>query len=879
MHETCYTFGRQQFLAGRRVLVGAGGKQQLNPHLSLLLLALLERSGSVVPHAELARILWPEAAVPGVRLNAQVEDLIAAVFGGDRSGATIHADETGAWISGPITRTLVAFDDEAEGEGIPSNLPALRTRLIGRSALVAGVLAQMQSSRLVTLVGPGGVGKTSVAISASASWEKLTGRGAVFIDLARISDPALLWTTMLAALAGAPQGHPRETVIAQFQANPTLIVFDNCEHVAEEVAAAAAELLDRCRGTRILATSREALRLPAEQVAPVLPLAVPGEEDVVDTATFAANPAVELFFERLGEAGAGYRPGPDDYAAAGQLCRRLDGMPLAIEFAAARVGTGGVGAVLDQLERRFDLLKDERRGNGDRHAGLTTVLDWSYGLLTFAEQKCLRIVSVFPAEFSPQDVIAVSAHEGPVGIVHAALRSLLAKSMLVARREADGGETYRLLESTRDYALSKLAETGEKARYFDAFAAHVLARLQTADHRDAESTLALWNLQRSNVAAALEWTLRGGGAKCVGVDIVAAAVPTWLLLSEISRYSDVLAQALDAVAEVMPERRDLAQQFAFSRSVSLYFAMGPNAPGIAAGEHALALADALGDQRRMLDSAWNLHAQSSHLGTYAESLHYGRRFLRIARAVGNADAVYQGWRLIAWGYDGLGYHRRAERVFATFVEQAAWVNIKPETAWAPDARVIRACMRARFDWFAGRPAAAQAAIEEAIGQGQAEERGHTFCTLLAHIVVPTAVWNGDLELASRYVAILRDRARRNFDNFTKWADLLSDGIEVCGGGKVTPSLRARIEASWPFRQEVFATLHPALAVDAMLDLRRAPAESWSRPELLRLIGNRALAAGDVAAARALFAEGLALAKARGSVPFADALEAAIAALA
>lgn len=525
MHETCYIFGRQRFLAGRRMLVGADGQQQLNPHLSLLLLALLERSGSVVPHEELARKLWPGAAVPGVKLTAQVRELIAAVFGSEGLGATIHADDTGAWISGPIARTLVAYEDEAEGEGIPSNLPLLRTRLIGRSALVDGVLAQMQSSPLVTLAGPGGVGKTSVAISAASSWERLTGRGAVFMDFARISDPSLLWTTMLAALSAAPQGHPRETLIAQFKANPTLIIFDNCEHIAEEVAAATAELLDRCCGVRILATSREALRLPAELVAPVLPLAVPAEEEEIDAATIAANPAVELFFERLREAGAGGPPGPEDYAAAGQLCRRLDGMPLSIEFAAARVGAGGIGAVLDQLERRFELLKDERRGTDDRHAGLLTVLDWSYGLLTFAEQKCLRILSVFPAEFSLQDVVAVSGHAGPVGVVQAALRSLLAKSMLVARRD-EGGETYRLLESTRDYALSKLAAAGEKARTFDASAAHVLARLQTADHRDPELTLALWNLQRSNVAAALEWTFRGGGEKCVGVDIVAAAVPT-----------------------------------------------------------------------------------------------------------------------------------------------------------------------------------------------------------------------------------------------------------------------------------------------------------------------------------------------------------------
>jgi len=878
MHETCYTFGRRQFLAARRLLLSDGLQRELEPHLSLLLQALLERSGGIVSHEELARKLWPGAIAPGVKLNAQVEDLIEAVFEGEHGSSTIRVDDAGAWISGTITRDLVVFEEEATGATSQSNLPPLRTRLIGRSALVAEAVAQMQSSRLVTLVGPGGVGKTSVALTAATGWERVAGRGAVFVDLAQISDPALLWTTMLGALATVPQGHPRETVISQFQSHPTLVVFDNCEHIVDEVAEAAGELLERCRSIRILATSREALRLPAEVVLTVLPLAVPAEGEMIDEQTMAATASVEMFFERLTQRTPGYALRPDDMVAAGHLCRRLDGMPLSIEFAAARVRAEGVRQVLDQLERRFDLLTDDNRASGDRHAGLLTVLDWSYGLLTRSEQKLLRGVAVFPSDFSAEDVLAASACDGPPGIVHAALRSLLAKSMLVAGHQGDD-RRYRLLESTREYALSKLTEAAEETLSFDRFASYVLARLKTADHTNPGSTLDLWNAQRSNAAAAIDWTLRGGGQKSVGIDIVAAALPTWLLLSEISRYSETLERAIEAVSEVMPERRELALQFAFSRSVSLYFALGPNAPGIASGKNAYALAVDLGDKKKLLDTAWNLHAQSSHLGAYEDALIYARRFLRVAQAVGDAGITNQGWRLIAWGYDGLGQHRRGERVFRSIVEPGTWANAKPDTAWAPDAKVIRSCMQSRFHWFAGRSADALMAIEEAVRHGQSEERAHTFCTMLAHIIVPTAIWSGNLDLAVTYTTILSERARRNFDNFSKWADMLSAAIDVCGGSRAPSALSEKIASSWPFRQEVFATLHPELASEHLLSSPGLPANSWSRPELLRILGNRALSDGDRSLARALFEEGLALARSRGSVPFGNALQNAIQGLA
>jgi predicted ATPase len=767
-------------------------------------------------------------------------------------------------MTGTIAR-LETIDALANGQTFAGAhcLPQSGKRLIGRAELVGCVVARLQKGRLLTLVGYGGVGKTSVALAAATAWERLTQTDVLFIDLSRISEAGSIWTTILATLGVNPLGDPREAVLRLLADRSTLILLDNCEHVVAGLADAALRILEQAPAIRILATSREELRLPDEELYRVQPLSVPEIETDFTAEEIIRHSAVELLLERVREKNPAFELSDSDVDAVARLCRRLDGIPLAIELAAARVAATPIEDVVAQLSLSFEVLADASVPETNRHAGLLAVLDWSYGLLTSAEQAVLRAASVFASDFEGSDVISVMRGTVSPAMIQAALNGLTAKSMA---QEVVGGRL-RLLESTRAYAQQKLEAVGERDALFDALSIHVRQSLRNVPRDDRQSALALWDRVRSDAGTALDWTLRGQGDPTCGIDIVAAALPTWLLLSEISRYEGEMQAAADAIRKFAPNRRADELQFEFSRSVALYFVRGPNLEGNACGRRAYEIAVATNATERQLDTAWNLHAQISHWGGYEDALFYARRYLATAKRLGDTVFINQGWRVITRAYDDLGFHNRAARLFREIVQPNAGATARPVTAWGADEKIIRICMDARVEWFAGRTDEALGIAARAVEVGEREGQAHTFCWMLAHHMVPLALWAGHMEAAERYVTILEGVARHHFENWTNWAEMLREAIDVIAGSVPSQRLLQRIEESWPFRQELFATLHPSLACDeVLLEAERRNRLCWSTPELFRLIGERAAAAGDVERAKALIQRGNALALDRGNVP-------------
>lgn len=758
-----------------------------------------------------------------------------------------------------------SIDDAASG--VPDE-PG--RRLIGRAGLVGDVVARLQMARLVTLVGYGGIGKTRVALAAAQAWARLSGTEIQFVDLSRIAEPGRIWTTVLSTLGVTPLGDARETALRLLGERFALVVFDNCEHLAAAIAQASGDILEHCPGVRILATSREALRTAGEDVVQVAPLGLPPAitPDVTDGAVAEALPgfpAVELLFERMGVRDARRELAVDAILAAGELCLRLDGIPLAIELAAARIGEGAIRDVADQLAARIDVLADASCGGCSIHAGLQTVVDWSYGLLTSAEQRALRAACVFASDFGPQELAAVLPPDTRPAMIGAAINGLVAKSML----QPVGGGRVRLLETTRAYGLARLHAEGEAQRAFDGLAAHVLAALRGAPLSDRTAALGLWHDLRNDAATALHWTLRGGGDRACGIDIVAAALPIWMRVSEISRYAEELGDAIRAIRAVAPHRRAEELQFEFSRSVALYFALGPSLEGIEAGRKACAIAIATGSLDKQLDTSWNLHAQTSHWGAYDDALLYARRYLAAARTADDPVLVNQGWRLIARAYDDLGLHARSGRVFREIVEPGARETAKPITAWGADEKIIRICMDMRVHWFAGNRAGALEAAERVVRVGGEEGQDHCFCWTLAQHVIPMVLWAGLPDAATRHLEPLRRIARHNYGNWSNWADMLEETIDVIGGARPSERLLARIATSWPYRQDMFATLHPQLAGEASLArLADRAGWNWSTPYVLQVAGRRAAVAGDLAQGRALFESARDLAARRGNAPVA-----------
>lgn len=352
---------------------------------------------------------------------------------------------------------------------VKGTLPSQRSSLVGRYDEVARVRALFQSSRLITLTGAGGCGKTRLAIEAAERDRFSFPDGAFFVDLARIGDDVAVAEAFAIGIDFVPDvGAPVTAQVCQHVgAKAVLLVVDNCEHVLDGVAEQIDGLLGSCPNVRVLATSREALDVDGEQIVRVQSLGVDSDD--------GPSPAIQLFIERASEAGADLHP--DDDAVIADICRRLDGLPLAIELAAARTGVLSPGQILERLDDRFTLLTGGRRRSRGRQQTLETAIDWSYDLLEPQDQDALRRFSVPPAAFDLE--LAAAILNGTSAETLDALETLTARSLVYAERDdGTGGLRYRLLETIRAYAYQRLVDADDAEAIRGRHAAHLADRLE-----------------------------------------------------------------------------------------------------------------------------------------------------------------------------------------------------------------------------------------------------------------------------------------------------------------------------------------------------------------------------------------------------------------
>jgi len=344
------------------------------------------------------------------------------------------------------------------------NLPAEATSFIGRRRELAELRKKLTAARLVSLIGPGGVGKTRLAIRIATDLARGFRGGAWLVELADVRDPALVPDAFLTALDLRHQTatKPLALVLSYLREKELLLVVDNCEHLLGAAAQVLTEVIRAAPGVRVIATSREPLSVPGEHVIPVPPLDLPPAHSAQPLGQLRQNEAVMLFAERAAAGSGNFELTASNQAAVVDLCRRLDGLPLAIELAAVRMRVLTPEQVLDRLTDRFDLLTAGSRVALPRHQTLRTTLDWSHDLLSSDEQRFLRRSSVFTGRFTLEDLEAVCASaDAPPAHALDLLSSLVDKS-LVMREDAKGVACYRLHESMREYAGLKLREAGEE---------------------------------------------------------------------------------------------------------------------------------------------------------------------------------------------------------------------------------------------------------------------------------------------------------------------------------------------------------------------------------------------------------------------------------
>ncbi|CAN7517904.1 winged helix-turn-helix domain-containing protein [Pseudoduganella sp. LjRoot289] len=444
-----------------------------------ILHALLERAGETVTKEQLIARAWPNTVVEEGNLRVHVAALRKML--GERHIENVAG--RGYCFITPVVRSETAPGDPATGTAaadagaglmtartvyLPQSdgLPPSATRIFGRGQAVAVLERQLSERRFITIVGTGGMGKTTAALAAAERMQSHWRQGTVFVDLASLTRADQVPQALAAALVmERPASMDASAIVAALCSHHLLLILDSCEHLLEAVSVLAEQILHGAPGVRLLATSREPLRAEGEWVHRLPALELP-PEPAPDAAPLTmaqamAYASVQLFVERVQAGAAGLPLGEGDVPQIADICRRLDGIPLAIELAAARVELLGVRGLVARLDDCCYLLKGGRRTAKIRHRTLEATLDWSYALLAESERSMLHRLSVFRRRFSLEEALAIGA-DGRRGLEEAmdALSSLVNKSMLATVADT-GAARYRMLETTRSYAAAKLAESGE----------------------------------------------------------------------------------------------------------------------------------------------------------------------------------------------------------------------------------------------------------------------------------------------------------------------------------------------------------------------------------------------------------------------------------
>jgi predicted ATPase/DNA-binding winged helix-turn-helix (wHTH) protein len=460
--ETEFTFDRFRLMPAQRLLLESEKPVRIGCRAFDVLQVLLERAGELVSKSELVARVWPHAVVEEGNLKVHVSGLRKVLGDGEAGKRFISAvNGRGYCFVEPVTRHSTsrrkAAAEAQQGPGLPMPL-AHRFGMDGTLSRLLGLVAH---HRLITLVGPGGVGKSSVAEAAAPKLVDQFPGGVCWIDLSTITDGSQVARAVGAALSRYADDDGLGGLSTRLADRRMLIILDNCEHLIDGVARTIVELLRSVSELQVIATSREPLGVGGEHVHPIQPLKLPHRCCELTADDALRYSAIELFVSRASDTLGEFEFRNEDVGVVIDICRKLDGIPLAIELAATHLDVLGLIGLDSALEDPLQLSRSTRRAIDRRHQSLRATLDWSYHLLTASEQRVLRRVSIFAGPFSLGEALAVASDENdPEFDVLHPIFSLVAKSLI--HSDAEGrGNRLRLLETNRAYAVEKLRESGE----------------------------------------------------------------------------------------------------------------------------------------------------------------------------------------------------------------------------------------------------------------------------------------------------------------------------------------------------------------------------------------------------------------------------------
>ena len=854
------SFGPFCLVAGERLLTRDGVPVELGARGLDALIALVSRPNQTISKRDLLAQVWPDSIVDESSLRFHIASLRSAL-GDGRDGARYISTIAGR---GYCFVASVSRSNEPQGAFLatPASvlhtaLPNRLTRMVGRIEETRQIADQLIASRFVSIVGAGGVGKTTVAVAVAHDLLEPFSGAVSFIDLSSLTDPILVAPTV-ASLLGLTTDDAATSLIAFLRDKRMLLVLDTCEHLIEAVAALTSRIFVAGLQMHLLVTSRESLRVEGEHVYRLDPLACAPEDPALTAAVAQTYPATQLFLERAAASGSRLNFTDAEAALVGSICRKLDGVALAIELAAGRVESYGLQRTAALLDQRLTLLWPGQRTAPPRQKTLQATLDWSFELLSDLERAVLRRLAVFVGQFTLEAALAIVT--GPniaKELVFGAIDSLVAKS-IVAVRPVGAMMRYRLLDATRTYVLEMRGDVTEFAELAVRHATYCRRWLdQTLDEWPTLSNAAE-RAQRvadlADVRSALERCLGADGDTRVGIALAASATRVFWLMSmygECQRWADLALKALDdttrGTTEEMHIQAALGMSQIFEHSDAVYVALN----------RSLAIAKALSDVRQQCQLLVPLHLVYTRNREFKTALNYTTDGVEIAEVLGDATAI-----AIARTLKGIALHFTGE-LDAARIELEAALRLDAGAQWSNPVflgsghQIWAAIALSRILWLQGHPAQA---IDRAVRTIEQAATLDDSLNLALHWCCSVFLWSGDLERSKQYV-----------DWFVSNTETFSMGPNRAGGQGLraalaiergdaqegVESLQRCLEQLHPGTYELHTELHMWLIegftaigryaeairlADDSIGRTEANGDSCFMPELLRLKGKALLSA-------------------------------------
>jgi predicted ATPase/DNA-binding winged helix-turn-helix (wHTH) protein len=631
------SFGPFNLVVNERLLTKEGVPVELGARALDILVVLTSTPNEIVSKKDLLSRVWPDVIVEEGSLRFHMNGLRKALGDGQGDARYITTlPGRGYCFVAPVSRQTSPRDDApvAVGNFPHANLPNRLSRVVGRDEDVLKLSAQLNASRFVTIVGAGGVGKTTVAIAVGHRLIEAFSGALLFVDLGMLGDPNLVTAGMASMLGLSVQSNDATpNLIAYLRNKRILLILDTCEHLVEAVAPLAASIIDAAPQVHVLATSREALRVEGEHIYRLDALACPPEDPGLTAAAIRTFPAAQLFMERALASGARFDISDAEAPIVATICRKLDGVALAIELAARRVESYGLQQTAALLDQRLTLLWLGSRTAPPRQKTLRATLDWSFGLLTELERMVLRRLAVFVGHFTLDAALeVVTSATFDKSNVLGAVDSLVAKS-IVATSPLGAMMRYRLLDTTRAYALEISIDDVDAADLSIRHAAYFRRWLEQSGKEWSTSATGIERASHfaaiNNVRAALGWCFSPGGNTEVGVSLAAAAVQVFLamsLLPECHRWSQRAILALDGTTAGGLNEMHLQAALGFSSS-QMY---GESNAVSEALNRSLAIAEEHGDTAQQAEILNMEHYFYARIGDLKSALQCARRCRAIA---------------------------------------------------------------------------------------------------------------------------------------------------------------------------------------------------------------------------------------------------------